>query len=155
MWKLSFLEGGPVFPGDISSPVLKSWTEIGDPEAERFAGTAKYSLEFENEHDNSGALLDLGDVRDCAGVTLNGKDYGTLLGPAYKVRVDNLKQGKNLLEVEVTNVAANRIRDLDIRGVAWKKFYDINFISLGVGAFESSGWEVRDAGLLGPVVLIE
>jgi hypothetical protein len=153
LWKISFLEGGPVFPGDISSPVLKSWTETGDEETKRFAGTARYSVEFDLDDKVTTAFLDLGDVRDCARVKLNGKDYGALLGPAYKVRVDNLVQGKNSLEVEVTNVAANRIRDLDQRGVGWKKFYDINFISLGIGLFDASGWEICDAGLLGPVTM--
>ena len=154
IWKISFLEGGPVFPGDITSPVLKSWTGMGDAETVRFAGTAKYSLEFELDEEINSAFLDLGDVRDCARVKVNGKDYGSLLGPAFRVRIDNFEQGKNSLEVEITNVAANRIRDLDQKGVVWKKFYDINFISLGVGQFDASGWEVRDAGLLGPVMLI-
>jgi hypothetical protein len=29
--------------------------------------------------------------------------------------------------VSVTNLSANRIRDLDVRGVPWKKFYNVNF----------------------------
>jgi hypothetical protein len=153
VWKISFLEGGPVFPGDISASALKSWTEMGDSETQRFAGTARYELEFDINEYVIEAFLDFGDVHDCARVKLNDKDYGILLGPAFKVRVDNLRKGKNRLEVEVTNVAANRIRDLDQKGIVWKKFYDINFISLEVGPFDAAGWEVREAGLLGPVVL--
>ncbi len=153
MWKISFIEGGPVFPGDISISALKPWTEMGDGETERFAGTAKYSIEFEVEENIKGAFVDLGDVRDCARIKMNGKDYGTLLGPSYTIWIDNLEKGKNNLEVEVTNVAANRIRDLDVRGIIWKKFYDINFISLGAGPFDAFHWEVRDAGLLGPVTI--
>jgi hypothetical protein len=48
-------------------------------------------------------------------------------------------------------VAANRIRDLDIRGVNWKKFYDINFISIESSVFDASGWDVKEAGLWGKV----
>ena len=96
-------------------------------------------------------MLEFENVKDCARVRLNGKTLGTLLGPAFAVRADNLKTGKNLLEVEVTNVAANRIRDLDIRGVNWKKFYDINFISIESSVFDASGWDVKEAGLWGKV----
>jgi hypothetical protein len=126
---------------------------MGDEETARFAGTARYTIEFDMENEQEAAFLDLGDVRDCARVTVNGKEAGTLLGPDYKVRIDNIIKGKNILEVEVTNVAANRIRDMDKKGIPWKKFYDINFISLGVGLFDASDWEIREAGLLGPVTI--
>ena len=125
---------------------------MGDAETRRFAGTAKYSLEFEVMKPGS-AIIDLGEVKDCANVYINGKDYGTLLGPAYKIKADNLVQGKNELVVNVTNIAANRIRDLDIRGINWKKFYDINFVNIDYEPFDASGWEIKDAGLLGPATL--
>jgi hypothetical protein len=99
-------------------------------------------------------LLNLGEVKDCARVKLNGKDFGTLLGPTFKVKVDNLQPGKNLLEVEVTNIAANRIRDLDIRGVNWKKFHDINFVNIEYQPFDASGWVVKEAGLIGKVEIL-
>ncbi|SHI61323.1 alpha-L-rhamnosidase [Tangfeifania diversioriginum] len=153
MWKISFLEGGPVYPGDVATDQLVSWTEIGDEQTQRFAGTARYSIEFNWNENQSSAFLNLGKVKDCARVKLNGELAGALLGPSYKVKVDNLQQGKNLLEVEVTNVAANRIRDLDIRGVDWKKFHDINFVNIEYEPFDASGWEIKDAGLLGPVTL--
>ncbi len=86
---------------------------------------------------------------------LNGKDFGTLPGPLYRVRVDNLVHGNNTLEVEVTNVAANRIRDYDKQGVQWKKFLhrrmDGGFFNIKYGVFDASGWDVRDSGLIGPV----
>lgn len=152
-WKIEFIAGGPVFPGNISTKNLKSWTEMGDTETTRFAGTAAYKTEFFWEDETKTAVLNLGKVKDCARIKLNGKDCGVLLGPAYKLRVDNLKHGQNTLEVEVTNVAANRIRDLDIRGVNWKKFHDINFVNIDYEPFDASGWEIKEAGLLGPVTL--
>jgi hypothetical protein len=66
-------------------------------------------------------------------------------------RVGNLRD--NLLEVEVTNVSANRIRDLDRRGVNWKNFNDINFVNLNYKPFDASNWPLTDSGLLGPVTL--
>ena len=62
-----------------------------------------------------------------------------------------LRPGKNELRVEVTNVAANRIRDLDRRGVRWRIFHDINFVNINYQPFDASKWPSRDAGLLGPV----
>jgi len=54
----------------------------------------------------------------------------------------------------VTNIGANRVRDLDIRKVNWKYFYDANMNSRsGRGAFDASNWPLRDSGLLGPVSL--
>lgn len=154
LWKINFVEGGPVFPGNFTTGKLISWTELGDAETARFAGTARYSVEFDWRNNTSAGLLNLGDAKDCARVKLNGKDFGTLLGPAFRVKVDNLQPGKNLLEVEVTNVAANRIRDLDIRGVNWKKFHDINFVNIEYQPFDASEWEVKKAGLTGKVEII-
>jgi hypothetical protein len=151
LWKINFVDGGPVYPGNISTDNLKSWTEMGDNETSRFSGTARYTLEFGWSNNSKSAFLDLGDVRDCAHVFLNGKDVGSLLGPDFSLKVNNLQQGKNELVVEVTNVAANRIRDLDIRGVDWKKFHDINFVNIDYRPFDASDWEIREAGLLGPV----
>ena len=59
----------------------------------------------------------------------------------------------NRLTIEVTNVAANRIRDLDRRKVKWKIFKDINFVDINYRPFDASKWPVRKAGLLGPVTL--
>ena len=98
-------------------------------------------------------FLDLGDVRQSARVRLNGKDYGTLITPPFRVVVDNLKPTGNQLEVEVTSVPANRIRDLDRRGVHWKTFHDINFVDINYQPFNASDWPLTDCGLLGPVTL--
>ena len=59
----------------------------------------------------------------------------------------------NKLEIEVTNLSANRIRDLDIRGVHWKKFEDVNMMSLHQNVFDASSWPLTPSGLMGPVTL--
>ena len=41
-WKIKFVDGGPELPADITTDELRSWTEMGDAEAKRFAGTARY-----------------------------------------------------------------------------------------------------------------
>ncbi len=157
-WNVEFIEGGPELPGSILTDNLVSWTASNDSIAERFAGTARYRIEFIFDGEAHSALLNLGDVKDCARVTLNGKSYGTLLGPSFAVQVGNLVSGENVLEVEVTNVAANRIRYYDHSGIYWKKFHPAKgggmFYSINYVPFDASGWEIRDAGLLGPVRLV-
>jgi hypothetical protein len=153
LWNIEFIEGGPVYPESITTDRLDSWTRLGDDQTHRFSGTARYWITFDWDKKANSALINLGDVKDCAHVKLNGKAMGSLLGPTFKVKVDNLVEGENLLEVEVTNVAANRIRDYDIRGVDWKKFYDINFVNITYIPFDASGWEISESGLLGPVTI--
>ena len=157
-WNVNFIQGGPTLPADFQTAKLASWTTFADTNAQTFAGTAKYETTFDAENSklktqDSKFYLDLGDVRQSARVKLNGKDYGTLIAPPFRVVVDNLKPTGNQLEVEVTSVAANRIRDLDRRGVQWKIFKDINFVNLDYQPFDASNWPLTDCGLLGPVTL--
>ena len=84
---------------------------------------------------------------------LNGRNLGTLLMNPYRIALDNLRPAGNRLEVEVTNLTANRIRDLDRRKVPWRIFHDINFVSIRYTPFDASRWPVFDSGLLGPVCL--
>jgi hypothetical protein len=95
----------------------------------------------------------LGNVCQSARVRLNGRDCGTLFTPPFQTIVGGLKPAGNVLEVEVANVSANRIRDLDRRGVQWKNYHDINFVNLDYHPFDASGWPLTDSGLLGPVTL--
>jgi hypothetical protein len=63
-------------------------------------------------------------------------------------------QAHNMLTIEVTNLAANRIADLDRRGVNWKAFHEINFVNRDYKPFDASKWPLRDSGLIGPVQLV-
>ncbi len=159
-WSVTFIDGGPVLPKPFTTDKLASWTLQPDPEAQRFAGTAKYTLEFSSPPPTRGSpsggyRLDLGKIGDSARVTLNGKSLGTLWAAPFTLDLgDALKGGSNKLEIEVTNVAANRIADMDRRGVQWKIFRDANILSTAYTKFDASNWPLRDSGLLGPVQLI-
>ena len=153
-WQAKFLAGGPETPASFSTEQLGSWTSFGDPNAQRFAGTALYTIRFDSPPAKSeNWLLDLGRVAQSARVRLNGRDLGTLITAPFRVWVRDLKPKDNVLEVEVTNVSANRIRDLDRRGVKWKNFNDINFVNINYKPFDASNWPLTDSGLLGPVKL--
>jgi hypothetical protein len=152
-WKVDFIEGGPTLPKSYETTRLASWTESGDEEAKGFGGTARYRIEFDAPKSGSQYQLDLGKVCQSARVRLNGKEVATLLLAPYQTVLENLKPRGNVLEVEVTNVAANRIRDLDRRHIEWRKFRDINFASIDYKKFDASNWPINPSGLLGPVTL--
>jgi hypothetical protein len=154
-WYLAFVEGGPVLPAYTDLPALVSWTALADPQARRFAGTGRYTVRF--HHPTGPAddwLLDLGHVAETARVRLNGRDLGTLWCRPFHLRVgEALVPGTNTLEIEATNLAANRVRDLDSRGVPWKTFHDANVVNMDYQPLDASAWPLRDSGLLGPVTL--
>jgi hypothetical protein len=93
---------------------------------------------------------------------LNGRDLGTLFAPPFEVVLDASQlRASNTIEVMVTNLSANRVRDLDIRGIGWKKFYNVNFPARYPenrgpdGLFSAAKWEPLESGLLGPVTLTQ
>ncbi len=155
-WSVEFIEGGPTLPASYRTDKLASWTEAPDTAAQAFAGTARYSLEFTAPAETAEPwLLDLGDVRESARVRLNGRDVGTLIALPFRIPLGNaLQPGRNRLEVEVTNLAANRIRDMDLRKVDWKIMKDINIVNVNYQKFDASQWPIEPSGLLGPVRLI-
>lgn len=173
-WNLEFLSGGPDLPPSLKTTELKSWTELGGEAAQNFGGTARYRLEFdladlvarvsrpvssdptaqESRALFDDWLLDLGDVRESARVSLNGTEVATVWSLPFRLRVGaSLKPGRNVLEIEVTNLAANRIRDLDRRGVDWKIMHEINFVDIHYKPFDAANWPLTPSGLLGPVTL--
>lgn len=155
-WEIMFIEGGPTLPEPMKMSRLASWTEAGGQATERFAGTARYTTIFDlPQRDAAVWRLDLGRVAESARVRLNGHDLGILFTPPLRVDIHRelLLDTANKLEVEVTNLSANRIRGLDQDGVQWRKFYDINFVNIDYKPFDASKWSVRESGLLGPVSL--
>ena len=85
---------------------------------------------------------------------INGKEAAGLFSVPFTAPVGRfLKPGRNLLELEVTNLTANRIRDLDLRKVQWKIFNEINFVDQNYKKFDASKWSLTPSGLLGPVTL--
>ena len=156
VWQVEFVEGGPVLPERFSTDQLRSWTEFGDDEAERFAGAARYRNTFEiSTQDVDQWIIDLGDVRESARVWVNGQAAGIVIAHPFRVDISaHVRPGKNLLEIEVANLSANRIRDLDLREVNWKKFYDTNIVTQMYKPFDASAWDLKPSGLLGPIQLV-
>ena len=65
-----------------------------------------------------------------------------------------LKAGDNELRIEVTNLPANRIADLDRRGVPWRKMEEINVVDINYKKTTYDQWSPVPSGLNAPVRLI-
>ena len=158
-WNVKFISGGPSLPGATELTELGSWTNLAIPGVKEFSGAAEYNTSFKLPSVNTEAwLLDLGEVKESATVILNGKKIATLIGPSYSVTIPAAQfKTDNQLQVIVTNGMANRIIDLDKRGIQWKKFYNINMSARLAenrgpdGLFTAVKWEPRPSGLIGPV----
>jgi hypothetical protein len=154
-WMVRFVDGGPVLPAPFHSDSLVPWTGRGDADADRFAGTARYTLRFDAPAPGVARnyLLDLGFVAASARVRLNDRDAGVLVSRPFTMETGALRPTDNVLEIDVTNLSANRIKDLDVREVPWKIYRDINFVGIDYKPFDASKWPIRPSGLLGPVTL--
>lgn len=155
-WQIEFIQGGPELPAALTTPTLRSWTEFKEPALKSFAGTARYSITFDIADVSADAYrLDLGQVCFSAKITLNGHNLGKLVSRPFAVLIetDMLRKKNNNLQIEVTNLSANRIADLDRKGVKWANYHDINFVNIDYKPFDASGWKPMDSGLLGPVKL--
>ena len=153
-WHVDFVAGGPTLPQSMDIEDLTSWTEWpGDREALRaFSGTARYTIAFDKPTGAADAwAIDLGKVCHSARVKLNDQDLGTVYTRPYRIVLpDGVMEGQNQLEIEVTNLMANRLADLDRRQAPWRRFF---FVNIQYQPFDAAGWEPLPSGLLGPVRL--
>jgi len=112
-WTLNFPSNWGA-PARITLPQLISWTEYPDSGVKYFSGTATYVKEVSIPEETFGkgnALwLNLGEVKNFAEVSINGKPLGILWKPPFRVDITGAaKPGKNTLEIRVTNLWPNRL----------------------------------------------
>ena len=155
-WKLRFIESEPAISETFNIDRPISWTTINHPDAKRNSGTALYSLSFTLPAIKADSwVLDLGDVRESARVKVNGQYSGTCWAVPFRINIGKyLKEGTNILELEITNLPANRIADYDKRGVNWRIFKEINLVDLNYKMTGYGHWETMPSGLNSPVRLI-
>lgn len=155
-WKVDFVKGQPFIPNSFQTDSLQSWVNLSDSTAQYFSGTAHYQLQFSLDKSQiKNGYLDLGDVREMATVKLNGKDLGKYWSLPFRAPVTaDMLSSTNKLEIEVTNLSANRIRYLDKTGVNWKKFYDTNMVDIRYQPFNAAKWQAVPSGLLSPIKLV-
>lgn len=153
-WNFRFLESAPKVTNTPSKVLLGSWTDLPGDSIKATMGTACYSIRFQPPSKADEWMLSLGDVRESARVRINGHDVGTLWALPYRCLVGRyLKAGENVLEVEVTNLPANRIAEMDRQQIPWRKFKDINVATINYKKGNYAHWTPMESGLLGPVKL--
>ena len=95
-------------PASVKFDKLDDWTKRPEPGIRYYSGTATYQKTFDGA---AGNRLDLGVVHHLAHVRLNGRDLGVIWTAPWQVGIPMglLKPTGNQLEIEVTNVWANRL----------------------------------------------
>jgi hypothetical protein len=151
-WKVSAVCGGPKLPEPRTLEALSGWETFD----EFFSGTMLYRTSFDADAKSANRTISLGEVREIARVRLNGRDLGVKFMSPYDFEIPEgvLKEKGNELEVEVTNLGANRLRWNDLNKVNWKYFTDINMVDINYKKFDASQWNPLPSGLLGPVRLL-
>ena len=157
-WSITFLESQPAIEGTFDIDTLTAWTNLPLEEAKVNTATGRYKVSFELPEDVTADewLLDLGDLRESASVKVNGHEAGKVWSVPFTIEIGRfLHQGTNILEIDVTNLPANRIADYDRKGKKWKIFKDANIASvIGKKVVDYSDWETVPSGLNSEVKLI-
>lgn len=155
-WALYFTEEAPRVAGTFTLLHPQTWETLSDSAAVTM-GTGIYTTTFRltRQQAKQEWMIDLGDVRESARVYLNGKFLGCAWAVPFVLDCrDALRKGKNELRIEVTNLPANRIRDLDRKGYKWRKFNEINVVDINYKRTTYDGWEPVKSGLNSEVKLI-
>jgi beta-galactosidase/beta-glucuronidase len=139
-------------PAKISLSALSSWSENSEAGVKYFSGTGTYAKTIQAPADwfKTGAelWLDLGDVKNLAEVSVNGKPLGILWKTPFRVNVTSaLKPGANTLEIKVTNLWVNRLVG-DQQPDAVKKY------TYTAQQFYRADSPLLPSGLLGPVRIV-
>jgi hypothetical protein len=151
-WNLAFQPGRGA-PESITLDKLISWHESSDKGVKYFAGTGTYTKTIQALPDwfKKGATLwiDLGDVKNIAIVTVNGKELGTVWHTPYRVDASAaLKPGSNEVSVKVINGWVNRLIG-DLQPDTTTKY------TFSAWPAYKKDSPLLPSGLLGPVALLQ
>jgi len=154
-WTLSFIEEAPRVSQRFTLDTPQTWETLS-PEAAITMGTGVYTTTFKmtKQQARQHWMIDLGDVRESARVYINGQFVGCAWAVPFILDCRNtLKKGKNELRIEVTNLPANRISDMDRRSVPWRKMKEINVVDINYKKTTYESWQPVKSGLNGEVRL--
>lgn len=159
-WLLRFEPGCvPAISQNYRLDGLQTWEGL-DSLTRTLMGTGTYTTTFSIKTRQLKAQhhwqLELGDVRESARVYINNVLVGCAWAVPFVLDVPQsvLRKGRNELRIEVTNLPANRIAELDRQRVFWRKFEEINVVDINYRPTTYAGWQPVPSGLIGPVRLI-
>jgi hypothetical protein len=149
-WDVSFQPDRGA-PAKVTLDKLSSWSESADAGVKYFSGTGTYtkSVQAPAGWFRAGAQLwlDLGDVKNLAEVSVNGKPLGIVWKTPFRVNVTGaLKPGANTVQIKVTNLWVNRIVG-DLQPGAKKYTFTAQ-------QFYQADSPLLPSGLMGPVQLV-
>jgi hypothetical protein len=149
-WKLTFQPDRGA-PSSITVATLASWSDSSDAGVKYFSGAGTYTKTIQAPASwfKKGARLwiDLGDVKNLAAVTVNGKDLGIVWHSPYRVDATTaLKPGENEVAIKVVNAWVNRLIGDQQPGATKYTFADVTPYKANAPLLPS--------GLLGPVAVV-
>ena len=149
-WKVAF-EPDRGAPPTITLKKLASWSESADAGVKYFSGIGTYTKTINAKPDwfKSGAhvWIDLGDVKNLAEVTVNGKALGIVWHAPYRVDATAaLKPGANEVTIKVANPWVNRLIGDQQPGATKYTMADVK-------PYKADS-PLLPSGLLGPVTVV-
>jgi hypothetical protein len=147
-WTLTWTDTGE--SRNLTLAHLVSWTEI--PELTYYSGAVSYETTFMLAQKPEGPFrLVLEGLHESAEVWVNGQRAGAVWTQPYTLWIeDGLREGENTLRLDVINLPANRIIQMDQAKVDWKKYY---FVNIDYKPFDAADWSLLPSGILGPMRL--
>jgi hypothetical protein len=140
-------------PPSVTLDTLASWSDNSDAGVKYFSGTGAYTKTIDAPANWFGkgahVWIDLGDVKNLAEVSVNGKSLGIVWHAPYRVDATTaLKPGSNQLTIKVTNAWVNRlIGDQQPDATTKYTFADVK-------PYRANS-PLLPSGLLGPVTIVE
>ena len=157
-WSLSFVESEPAINSTYTLDNIQTWETLNNDTAKIMMGTGVYTTTVNMTKDEAKAkwAINLGDVRESARVYVNDNFVGCAWSVPFILNCkDAFKAGKNTLRIEVTNLPANRISEMDRQGVKWRKFDEINVVDINYKKTSYANWETVKSGLNSNVTLLK
>lgn len=110
-WTITFQPGRGAPSESQRLSGFQSWSESALPGVRYFSGTATYRTEVNLQRlPGKRFILTLAGLHEICSVRVNGKSLGTLWAMPYRLDITaGLQDGRNALELDVTNLWPNRI----------------------------------------------
>jgi hypothetical protein len=149
-WNVAF-QSGRGAPASITLNELSDWSQNNDPGVKYFSGIGTYTKTVQASPNwfRKGARLwlDLGDVKNLAEVTINGKNLGQTWHAPYRVDATAaLKPGANEITIKVVNAWVNRLIGDEQPGATKYTYADVH-------PYKANS-PLLPSGLIGPVTVI-
>jgi len=147
-WRVGFQPGRGAPKAAVTFTGLTSWSDSDVAGIKYFSGTADYVTHFTLPAKKPARLvLDLGNVREVAEVTLNGRKLGTTWTAPYALDITAAaRTGRNELKVRVANLWVNRLIG-DAQPGASQRY---TFTTIPTYRADAP---LRPSGLMGPAII--